>query len=108
MRKISKLVGEAFATGKAFSRSSLNTHTDGMTVWLHFNPIIRYTDASKIHVEISLAGWDTPTTRARISDIMSLMNIPAAPCHVKGEAMLWNYQTRTKTPMPVRGWIRVS
>lgn len=64
MRKIEQQIGKAFNSGKKLSVG--NTETDGKSVFLHGNEIIK---RMKGHVYISLAGWPTPTTRSRINAI---------------------------------------
>jgi hypothetical protein len=64
MRKITEQIKQAFYAGKA--KSVGNTKTDGNAVYLHGHKIIeRRSDG----IYVSLAGWDTPTTRERINGI---------------------------------------
>ena len=65
MRKVTKEIKEAFAQGKA--KKVGNTETDGQTVWLHGNAIVKR-DPDGL-VRWSLAGWNTPTTRERVNGI---------------------------------------
>ena len=60
MRKVTEQIKEAFERRQ--SKKVGNTRTDGMTVWLHGNPIVKR-DADGL-VRWSLAGWNTPTTRS--------------------------------------------
>jgi hypothetical protein len=65
MRIVSKKIAVSFENNR--SRKVGNTHTDGQSVFLYGNKIIeRREDGS---VWVSLAGWNTPTTRSRINDI---------------------------------------
>ncbi len=64
MRKVTEKIRLAFINGE--SKKVENTETDGQTVWLHGNAIIKKVDK---HIEFSLAGWNTPTTRERINGI---------------------------------------
>lgn len=43
-----------------------NTHTDGNTLYLHDNAIARHTADG---IEISMAGWETVTTRERLNGL---------------------------------------
>mgnify|MGYP001233397637 CR=1 FL=1 len=61
MRKVTEQIKLAFEQGT--SKKVGNTETDGQTVWLHGNAIIKR-DAFGV-VEWSLAGWNTPTARDR-------------------------------------------
>lgn len=65
MRKVTKEIKEAFEQGKA--KKVGNTETDGQTVWLHGNAIVKR-DPDGL-VRWSLAGWNTPTTRERVNGI---------------------------------------
>lgn len=68
MRKISQQIGQAFKLGQKLSVG--NTVTDGTTVWLHGNAIVRRDEDGII--EFSLAGWPTPTTRERINGVLGV------------------------------------
>ena len=68
MRKITKNIKRAFEQGRA--KTIGNTHTDGKTVWLHGNAIVRRTESGVI--EATLAGWNTPTTRERVNGITGM------------------------------------
>jgi hypothetical protein len=68
MRKVTERIKDAFEQGKSLKVD--NTETDGQTVWLHGNAIIKR-DGWGV-VEWSLAGWNTPTTRERINGILGV------------------------------------
>ena len=65
MRKVTEKIKQAFDQGKSLKVG--NTETDGQTVWLHGNAIVKR-DGWGV-VEWSLAGWNTPTTRERVNGI---------------------------------------
>lgn len=65
MRKVTEQIKQAFDNGTSLKVG--NTRTDGQTVWLHGNAIVKRDDWGV--VEWSLAGWNTPTTRERINGI---------------------------------------
>jgi hypothetical protein len=67
MRKVTQQIKQAFEQGKA--RKIDSTRTDGKTVWLHGNAIVKR-DADGL-VRWSLAGWNTPTTRERVNGIVN-------------------------------------
>lgn len=79
MRKVTQKIKAAFEAGKSLTVG--NTKTDGQTVWLHGNAIVKR-DASGL-VLASLAGWNTVTTRERVNGIAGF-NFH----HVKGKACL--------------------
>ena len=68
MRKITKDINRAFEQGRA--KTIGNTHTDGNTVWLHGNAIVRRNEGGAI--EATLAGWNTLTTRERVNGITGM------------------------------------
>jgi hypothetical protein len=68
MRKVTEQIKQAFNQG--LSKKVGNTRTDGKSVFLHGNEIIKR-DASGL-VMATLAGWNTPTTRERINGITGL------------------------------------
>jgi hypothetical protein len=65
MRQVTKKIKQAFEQGKSLKID--NTETDGKTVWLHGNAIVKR-DPDGL-VRWSLAGWNTPTTRERVNGI---------------------------------------
>ena len=65
MRKITSEIRDAWLKGNAKSKG--NTTTDGKSVWLHGNKIIDVNE--KNEVLVSLAGWNTPTTKERCNNI---------------------------------------
>ena len=79
MRKVTAQIKKAFEEGK--SLKVRNTETDGQTVWLHGNAIVKR-DSDGL-VRWSLAGWNTPTTRERVNGIAN-----AGVCQFKFEPVL--------------------
>ena len=79
MRKVTQQIKQAFERGEA--KTVGNTTTDGNTVWLHGNAIVKR-DADGL-VKWSLAGWNTPTTRERVNGIAN-----ADVCQFKFEPIL--------------------
>ena len=68
MRKVTEQIKEAFEQGE--SKTVGNTRTDGTSVFLHGNEIVRR-DVSGL-VLATLAGWNTPTTRERVNGITGM------------------------------------
>ena len=68
MRKVTEQIKKAFEQGESLKVG--NTRTDGTSVFLHGNEIIRR-DISGI-VFATLAGWNTPTTRERVNGITGM------------------------------------
>jgi hypothetical protein len=79
MRQVTKKIKEAFEQGKSLKID--NTETDGQTVWLYGNAIVKR-DPDGL-VRWSLAGWNTPTTRERVNGIAN-----AGVCQFKFEPVL--------------------
>lgn len=68
MRQVTAQIKKAFEQGTSLKVG--NTRTDGTSVFLHGNEIIKR-DASGL-VMATLAGWNTPTTRERVNGITGL------------------------------------
>ena len=64
MRKITQHVVGHFMSQQKATRG--NTHTDGVSLWLHGNRIAYHENGD---VYVSLCGWDTNTTRERLNGI---------------------------------------
>jgi hypothetical protein len=79
MRQVTKKIKEAFEQGKSLKID--HTETDGQTVWLYGNAIVKR-DPDGL-VRWSLAGWNTPTTRERVNGIAN-----AGVCQFKFEPVL--------------------
>ena len=88
MRKVTQQIANAFMARKA--KTIGNTHTDGESIWLHGNEIVRRNESDEI--EISLAGWPTVTTRERLKPFANV-------CQRKGEQYLNGKQIED-----LRGW----
>ena len=73
MRKITKKIANAFAQGESLTIG--NTRTAGGRVFLHGNCIVETDPWGKI--EMSLAGWNTVTTRERLNGIAEVLGLEA-------------------------------
>lgn len=97
MRKVTEQIKKAFEQGKPLKIR--NTSTDGKTVWLHGNAIVKR-DPDGL-VRWSLAGFNTPTTRERVNGIAN-----AGVCQFKFKPVLngeiidpWDwFASNTKLP----------
>jgi hypothetical protein len=68
MRKITERIKKAFEQGQSLKVG--NTETDGTSVWLFGNKIVRRDNTGTVWA--TLAGWNTPTTRERVNNITGL------------------------------------
>lgn len=68
MRKVTQQIKQAFEQGKHLKVG--NTSTNGTSVFLHGNEIVKRDPSGLIMA--TLAGWNTPTTRERINGITGL------------------------------------
>ena len=87
MRKISRLAARAFIEGRSFTRDNTSVKIEHRTpeglvrkvldlpshpnrrLYLHGNLIAEYTNAKGLR--ITLAGWNTPTTRERLNTLLT-------------------------------------
>lgn len=69
MRKATKLVATAFINREPH-RTVNNRRTDGTVFYLHDNAIAWWNDT---HLNLTLAGWGTVTTRDCLNGILHLM-----------------------------------
>ena len=70
MRKVTNQIAKSFFNGQ--SKTVGNTRTDGNSVWLHGNKIAEKIDNG---LKLTLAGWNTPTTRERLNGILQVFNL---------------------------------
>ena len=73
MRKITEQIAHAFKQGKR--KSNGNTRTNGNMVFLHTNIIAERYENGAIYM--SLAGWNTVTTRERLNGIAAILGLKA-------------------------------
>tara|TARA_R110002110_G_C13140536_1_gene689719 strand:+ start:390 stop:686 length:297 start_codon:yes stop_codon:yes gene_type:complete len=73
MRKVTKQIAEAFDRG--ISETVGNTTTTGFSVFLHGNKIVELDPSGNVFM--SLAGWNTPTTRERLNGIAEVLGLNA-------------------------------
>ncbi len=86
MRKVTERAVQAFLSHRAATVD--NTHTDGQALYLFGNKIAEHSPQG---IRVTLAGWNTPTTRERLN------GLPGVRVHTKaGQAYLngkpWNGQ----------------
>lgn len=70
MKKITETIANAFAQGA--KKSVGNTMTDGNAVFLHGNKIAEWREDG---LHMSLAGWNTVTTRERLNGIAQVLGL---------------------------------
>lgn len=97
---VSGKIAAAFKAGRPARQGAAST--DGRTIYLHGNAIVRNTD--KAGLEISLAGWPTPTTRRYINAALH----GATVFQSKGQQWLLCVGNQNAAPMPVDGWVKVA
>lgn len=90
MRKVTETIASAFKLGR--KRAIGNTSTDGVNLHLHGNLIARIDD--KGYLDLTLAGWHTPTTRERLNGILQIFGI-------NGGFYQRNYEQYLSTSCPV-------
>lgn len=83
MRKIMERVGTAFLRREPHPIGN-NTHSTGSTLYLHGNPIAWWDNCDLC---ITLAGWNTATTRSRLNDLLALAGVDRRVHQVDGQPM---------------------
>lgn len=83
-RQIAVDIARAFSEGK--HKSVKNTRTDGKAIYLHGHKIIERREGGSLWV--TLAGWNTVTTRSRINDTLRFLNVPARVSCVRFDPVL--------------------
>ena len=73
MRKVTQTIANAFAQGNKMTIG--NTATDGNAVYLHGNKIAERTNDG---ILMTLAGWNTTTTRERLNGIAQVLGLDAS------------------------------
>ena len=72
MRKVTREIVQAWARGDSLTVG--NTCTDGDTIWLHGNAIVWKTGDADV-IALTLAGWNTVTTRERLNGVLNFYGI---------------------------------
>lgn len=103
MRTITKEIATAFLAGEA--KSLGNTATNGREVFLFNNIIARKMEDGTSRV--SLAGWNTPTTRERVNGILRLSGSSKGVSTKKGQARLSDSATGLTVDISSNDWITV-
>lgn len=103
MRLISQRIAMAFLAGNAKALS--NTSTDGYYVYLFGNIIAHKTDTDVI--KVSLAGYNTATTRERVNGILRTAGSSKSLSTKKGQPLLFDATTKLSTPIGSKDWITV-
>lgn len=103
MKTITKEIATAFIAGKA--KSLNNTTTNGREVFLFNNLIARKMEDGTSRV--SLAGWNTPTTRERVNGILRLAGSSKGISTKKGQAKLYDRATGLTVDISSDDWITV-
>lgn len=69
MRKESIEITKAFIAGKSLKKA--RTTTDGQAIYLHGNKIA---EKRQDGIYVTLAGWNTSTTRERVNTLIKIIN----------------------------------
>jgi hypothetical protein len=83
MRKVTEKIAEALARGR--NKTVGNTATFDGAVYLHGNKIADWREDG---LHMSLAGWNTPTTKDRLNGIAEFLGLNVRFTTKGGEAML--------------------
>ena len=98
-----KLVAAHLAgKSKTVGNSSVEVNHDGSVVYrLHGNAIVDIGPQGR--VEVSLAGWPTPTTRSRVNDILSGLGLEHRVGQEKHRQYLY-HRGLVLTDIDARSW----
>ena len=80
MRKVTQQIAQAFIDGEI--KQVGNTRTDGKAVYLHGNKIAEKRDNT---VSLTLAGWNTVTTRERLNGLLTALGSASGFNQKKGK-----------------------
>jgi len=120
MRKVTENIVHALDSGEA--KCSGNSSTDGATLFLHGNAIAcRFRDSQgREGYDLSLSGWNTPTTRERLNGLLCVMGYgtnapkfgnPYVKVFVRGgQPFIGQHGAgfdEWKTTMPINAFVRV-
>ena len=76
MRQITRLAADAFINGRNFSRQNMTvSHNVGNVALMYLHGNLIAERASDGVLRMTLAGWNTPTTRERLNGLLEVMNI---------------------------------
>lgn len=102
MRKITEHAAWAFVCRENFRQSNTQVLVmgDTVTLGLHGNAIARR-EGGKL--SISLAGWDTLTTRERLNGLLDVLGLDSRLVRVKGETVLVTGSDTAE--MPLYDWV---
>ena len=100
MRKITETIVDAFISRKPASQG--NTHTDGKALFLHGNLIAWHGTHPTTTVEgifLTLAGWNTMTTKERLRGVLRRMGQDLWLWTVKGQTRIGEAYRKPYLPM---------
>ena len=98
MRQVTKLTTEAFRRGEPLRVG--DSETDGRTYRLHGNAIAERDGP----VMVSLAGWNTPTTRERLNGITHAFGYPLRFGQHQHSPFVWHTGNGARLYVSSNGW----
>ncbi len=105
---ITRAACDAFISGDEFTRQNMHVHHNGdgdiSRMYLHGN-MIASRDCQT--VRITLAGWPTPTTRARLNGLLELLHINKRLYQHKKAQYIGNSLTQTSREITAYEWIQL-
>ena len=107
MRKVSRLAATALVENKTFStlnntRVDYDNCTNELVMRLHGNEIACW-QYSSLSLSVSLAGFNTVTTRERVNAVLDLAGSTCRIIQRKGEAVLISTKDPKKKPLTTLG-----
>lgn len=108
MSKIDTIAGEAFANGRKLAKQNTQVliGDDGeRAMFLHGNEVACYRPG--VGLMISLAGWPTVTTRARLNGVLAAMGSDYRVTQSANRQYVRNVLTGDLSPITVDEWHRI-
>lgn len=107
-RQITRLAVRAFANGYPFKQKNTEVviYDTKATLKLHGNAIAVRTVINGSTM-ITLAGWNTPTTRERLNGLLDEVATGLRLCQKDFVPFVYDWHTRTSKPIDARQWYSI-
>ena len=108
MNGITRAACDAFISGEEITRQNMHVHHNGngqiSRMYLHGN-LIAERDGQT--VRITLAGWPTPTTRARLNGLLELLHVNRRIYQHRNAQYIGNCLTQESREITAHEWLKL-